>query len=108
MADTVREAHQEFWRPPLNQPAAAEMAEACRRCGTEFMVGAAFCHICGQGRHRSSTADSRSWTTNLGFLNALEFGNVPKWFTLPVTPLIPFPTAIPFLLIPFPIHLAPL
>ncbi len=100
MSDLAHNAQQEYWRPPLVQPAAEpDLAEACRRCGTEFMVGAAFCHICGQGRHRSSTADSRSWTTNLGFLNALEFGNVRKWFGLPVAPLIAFLTGIAFVLI---------
>src|SRR5438552_1293961 len=90
MADTVRDAHQEFWRPPLNQPVASDMAEVCRRCGTEFMVGAAFCHICGSGRHRSTEATGSSWTRHLGFLGAIEFGRVKGWMGLSLPSLCAF------------------
>ena len=48
MADTVRDAHQEFWRPPLNQPAASDMAESCGRCGTE--IPAAIVQEAGEDR----------------------------------------------------------
>src|SRR5205823_9174506 len=85
MSDAVRDVHQEFWRPPLSQPTAAtNLAEACRRCGTEFMVGAAFCHICGASRHRADLPTSKSWTRHFDFLKALEFGRVKSWFGLPV------------------------
>lgn len=85
MSDAVRDVHQEFWRPPLSQATAAtNLAEACRRCGTEFMVGAAFCHICGASRHRADLTRSRSWTRHFDFLKVLEFGRVKSWFGLPV------------------------
>lgn len=85
MSETVRDVHQEFWRPPLSQPTAAtNLAEACRRCGTEFMVGAAFCHICGASRHRADLVPSRSWIRHLDLLRALEFGRVKSWFGLPM------------------------
>jgi hypothetical protein len=67
MAEVVQNTKQEFWRSPtlLDQaeeappPAAApEMAEACADCGTEFMIGARFCHTCGRRRPVMATATS--------------------------------------------------
>jgi hypothetical protein len=65
MSEVVQETHQEFWRPPV--PVVTEavvvrdalpMAEACPRCGTEFLLGSRFCHTCGVRRPEaiSSTA----------------------------------------------------
>ena len=100
MSDLVRDAQTEFWRPPLTQSVAEPvLAEACRRCGTEFMVGAAFCHICGLGRHRSSAAPSTSWTNNFQFLRAMEFGNVKRWFGLPIPSLCAFLVGSGFLVV---------
>jgi ribosomal protein L37E len=90
MADIVRDAHQEFWRPPLNQSVASEMAESCRRCGTEFMVGAAFCHICGAGRHRAATASATNWLKAFDFMRPIELGRVKGWFGLPLPSLFAF------------------
>src|SRR5438270_2843089 len=99
MADVLREPHQEFWRPPLAQTASEPaLAEACRRCGTEFMVGAAFCHICGLGRHKSTGTSGGSWIQSLGFLRALEFGSVKNWFGLPLTSLCAFLLGIAFVI----------
>src|SRR5947208_15801388 len=64
MADVVQDTQQEFWRSPtvlnllaetalpaVSHPAASnEMADACADCGTEFMIGARFCHTCGLTR----------------------------------------------------------
>ena len=100
MSDLVRDAQQEFWRPPLVHPAAEPaLAEACRRCGTEFMVGAAFCHICGLGRHRALANSSSGWTANLGFLRALEFSNIKKWFGLPLASLAAFLVGAAFMIV---------
>jgi ribosomal protein L37E len=91
MSDLVRDVRQEFWRPPQAQSAAdPALAEACRRCGTEFMVGAAFCHICGMGRHRSATNSAGHWTRHFAFLKGLEFGRVRGWFGLPLPSLCAF------------------
>jgi ribosomal protein L37E len=98
MADTVRDAHQEFWRPPLNQPVTSEMAESCRRCGTEFMVGAAFCHICGAGRHRASAA-AGNWLKAFDFVHAIEMGKVKAWFGLPLSSLCAFLLGVAFLIV---------
>jgi ribosomal protein L37E len=97
MADVLREPHQEFWRPPLVQTTSdPALAEACRRCGTEFMVGAAFCHICGLGRHRAT--QPKSWTDHFGFLRALDFSVIKTWFGLPVASLIAFLLGIAFVI----------
>ena len=90
MADLVRDAHQEFWRPPIAQSAVSEMDEICRRCGTEFMVGAAFCHICGANRHRAATAAATHWLRNFDFLHTIEWNKVKSWFGLPLPSLCAF------------------
>jgi hypothetical protein len=101
MSDAVHDVQQEFWRPPLSQPiAATNLAEACRRCGTEFMVGAAFCHICGANRHRADLIpDSDSWARYLSFFRALEFGSVTAWFGLPLPSLCAFLVGIAFMIV---------
>lgn len=59
MSEVVREAQQEFWRPPsaaVPEPMAVGvstspmMAEVCPQCRTEFLVGSRFCHTCGTNR----------------------------------------------------------
>ena len=89
MSDLVRDAHQEFWRPPLAQTSVAN-ADSCRRCGTEFMVGAAFCHICGMNRHRATSAPSDPWTKYLSGLHGLDFSRIQNWLALPFAPLCAF------------------
>ena len=100
MSDIVRDAQQDFWRPPLNQQTSAPtLAEACRRCGTEFMVGAAFCHICGLGRHRSAEPADQGLAKHLDFLQVLEFSSIKKWFGLPVASLCAFLVGSAFLIV---------
>ena len=101
MSDAVHDVQQEFWRPPLSQPGAAtNLAEACRRCGTEFMVGAAFCHICGANRHRADLVpDSAFWSKYLGVFRALEFGSVKASFGLPLPALCAFLIGIAFMIV---------
>jgi len=63
MADVVQETHQEFWQPPtplmateaLEPSPAPMMAEACPRCGTEFLLGSSFCHTCGRRRPEAAS-----------------------------------------------------
>jgi len=64
MAEVAHDTQQEFWRSPtvlgpLTEtalPAASfptetiEMAEVCTACGSEYMIGARFCHTCGHRR----------------------------------------------------------
>lgn len=91
MSDLAQDARQEFWRPPQVQPmTSTSLSEACRRCGTEFMVGAAFCHICGMGRHRSTVTSDGSWTSHFALLRNLDFDRVKTWFGLPLPSLCAF------------------
>jgi len=99
MSEMVRDARQEFWRPPQAQEASPALAEACKRCGTEFMVGAAFCHVCGMGRHRSSANATGAWTSHMEFLKNLEFTAVRNWFGLSVPSLCAFLLGSAFLLV---------
>lgn len=64
MSEVMREAEQEFWRPPapvvVDQMAvgsmpAPTMAEVCPQCQTEFLVGSRFCHTCGASRPPASS-----------------------------------------------------
>ena len=58
MAELAHGTQPEFWRPPTTkleqelavQETCASMAEACPRCGTEYLLGSRFCHSCGGKR----------------------------------------------------------
>jgi hypothetical protein len=60
---------QEFWKPavPQRQEAAPESAsgQVCEICGTDFLMGSRFCHVCGADRHADlaspSTTGVREW-----------------------------------------------
>jgi hypothetical protein len=68
MSEVAQETRQEFWRPPI--PVAADempvrevtpaMAEACGRCGTEFLMGSRFCHTCGGKRLVAISPEARA------------------------------------------------
>ena len=68
MAEVVQGTQQEFWRPPthrLSEEVAVSgslstMAEACPRCGTEFLLGSRFCHSCGGRRPEAISASTRA------------------------------------------------
>lgn len=99
MSDLVHNAQHEFWRPPVIETTSQTLPDACRRCGTEFMVGAAFCHICGMGRHRPVSAAAPAWTKHFEFLKALEFASVKQWFGLPLVSLCAFLIGTAFLIV---------
>jgi hypothetical protein len=98
MSEVIRDAHQEFWRPPQAEALqSAALADTCHRCGTEFMVGAAFCHICGLNRHTREIASSRNWTRYLRFFRVLEFSRVKDWLGLPLPALFAFFAGVAFM-----------
>ena len=86
MAEVLHDAQQEFWRPPsvLGPPTTAdfpsavqqEMAEACDGCGTEFMIGARFCHTCGLRRPQLAKVLSTNDTTDAALMAKLWSRNV--------------------------------
>jgi hypothetical protein len=105
MPDLVHDARQEFWRPPVHRAAAAEiaaapvLADACSRCDTEFMVGAAFCHVCGTGRHRAYSPPAKNWVQYFEFVRAFDFARVRNWFGLPLPSLCAFLIGIGFIVV---------
>lgn len=93
MAEVAQNETQEFWRPPVAQPesSTSSLAGACNRCGTEFMVGARFCHACGGSRSATaSSAMEAGWTPSWEFLKAIEFQNIQQWLHLSTAALIAF------------------
>ena len=59
---------QEFWKPavPVRQEPFQTDAtgQVCDRCGTDFLMGSRFCHICGadrQGNLTPGTTGIREW-----------------------------------------------
>jgi hypothetical protein len=59
------------------------MVEACDGCGTEFMVGARFCHVCGAVR-QAQALPSHGWT------RYLEFHVIKQGFGLSTASLVAF------------------
>jgi hypothetical protein len=68
MSDVVQQTQQEFWRPPVPvesseiviHEAMPTMAEACPRCGSEFLLGSRFCHTCGVRRPEAVSLSARA------------------------------------------------
>ena len=85
MSEVINNAQQDYWHPPVAQAATPAMVEACDRCGTEFMVGARFCHVCGGARQAAvATAPGQSW------LRHLEFQSIQKRLGLGNASLVAF------------------
>jgi hypothetical protein len=125
MAEVINDTQQEFWRSPtVLEPAveaalpvaSQEMAQACAACGSEFMIGARFCHVCGQ--RRLALVDGRSDIPSMLSLSAphvarlrtqlnslaaywheldfpewlryLHFHEIKRWVGLPTAALVAF------------------
>jgi hypothetical protein len=74
MEQVAEKIQQEYWRPavPNNRPHEIShdvrtRVEVCENCGTEFVVGSRFCHVCG-GERQAVQATNR-WTDVLDFDN---------------------------------------
>jgi hypothetical protein len=68
------EERQEFWKPVIahrqeNQLAASTVEQICQNCGSDYLMGSRFCHICGADRH-INLADSNpsGITTRFDFI----------------------------------------
>lgn len=93
MSEVTHNEAQEFWRPPIIplETPAEDLAGACGRCGTEFMVAARFCHACGASRPtKVSLSAEHNWAQALEFLKFLEFHRIKEWFALSTASLIAF------------------
>lgn len=78
MAGVVHSPAQEFWQPPAQgQEQPGRMVEVCDRCGSEFVVGARYCHVCGETRGakaRPSAGVARYLRPVGGFFSSLKRG----------------------------------
>ncbi len=71
MAELAHGTPPEFWRPPTPKveeelavhQTAASMAEACPKCGTEYLLGARFCHSCGGRRKEANPPTTKANAT---------------------------------------------
>jgi len=91
MSQALHNTTQEFWQPPVAHPQSLPALEsACAGCGSEFMVGARFCHACGASRSTKSTAAVPAWMQPLEFLKSLEFQSIEEWLGLSRASLIAF------------------
>jgi hypothetical protein len=87
MSDVLPTAHHEFWRPPVVNgaiPISSGLAEVCKGCGAEFMIGSSFCHLCGTDR-RSPLAE-----VNLGWSRYLDVQNIKSYLGLPNPSFVAF------------------
>jgi hypothetical protein len=84
MAEALRNPQPEYWHPPASPEIKPmpEMASACGGCGSEFMVGAHFCHVCGRTRQAQANLRDSSWTRHFAFVRVLEFHHVQSWLGL--------------------------
>jgi hypothetical protein len=95
MAEVVHDAQHEFWRPPAATPSAVpaqSLPNACENCGSEFIMSAQFCHVCGTARKAPRLAVGPGWT------RYFEFHNIKQALGLPLPSLIAFLTGVGCLL----------
>ncbi len=82
MANTASNVHDhgEFWRPPLGTRQEAMpgiQTESCARCGTEYVAGSRFCHVCGAERAPQAAARRIQWARFLNLLRLQERLGLP-------------------------------
>ena len=72
--------HGEFWRPSLetrHEAVPGVQTESCARCGTEYVAGSRFCHVCGAERAPQAGARRFQWTRFLNNLRLQERLGLP-------------------------------
>lgn len=74
MEQAAEKLQQEYWRPAVQNGRAQEIphdvrtrVEVCDNCGTEFVVGSRFCHVCGG--ERQAVQNTNRWTEIFDFDN---------------------------------------
>jgi hypothetical protein len=68
------------------------LVETCAKCGSEFVMGAGFCHVCGGGRRvPESEILAQSWTRYLEFhFITAQFHRVRERMGLSTASLVAF------------------
>ncbi len=88
MEQTAEKLGQEYWRP-ANGTAKREMmdarlrSEVCEGCGSEYVIGARFCHVCGATRRDEAAATPR-------WMEVLDFEHIRGVLGLSVASLVAF------------------
>lgn len=89
MEQTADKLHHEYWRP-ANPTGKREMpmdarlrSEVCEGCGSEFIIGARFCHVCGTSRRDEATATPK-------WMEALDFERIRGALGLSIGSLVAF------------------
>jgi len=129
MAEFVHDAQRDFWQSPAQlesspkadlPPGAQRMADACTGCGTEYLIGAKFCHACGVARpsllelsnNNKVVPESSAWIwpglwpslesaaarlrkiSLPQWLRYLHFHEIKRWVGLPTASLVAFFTGL--------------
>src|SRR5512140_569077 len=89
MSGAAHKYDQDYWRPPRSADAigpdetvsVASPALAGPDCGTEFIVGARYCHVCGDER-KLAGGESR------GLIEWMDFGRIQEAIGLPIASLV--------------------
>lgn len=91
MSEAVHNVQQEYWRPPAqgtqsaDPPAGLRGQLICDQCGTEFLVGSRFCHVCGSERE-PLVGDSAGGR----WLQLLDFTRIREALGLSIGSLVAF------------------
>lgn len=89
MDQVAETTQQEYWRPAVQNNTreipmqVRSRVEVCEACGTEFVLGSRFCHVCG-GERQAVHSTSARW------MEALDFDNIRQALGFSVGSLIAF------------------
>jgi len=92
MADVARnleprtEEEQQYWRPALERRGPNPEAEHCPECGTEFIIGARFCYVCGADRDLPGQARRQA----IDWKRLLDFARLQQRLGLGTASLVAF------------------
>jgi hypothetical protein len=89
MSEVVQHAQGDFWQAPLATGGTAvaghAVVQTCGNCGTEFVMGAGFCHVCGSARLvEVPLTNTDSWT------HYVQFHQIKRFFGLSTASLMAF------------------
>jgi hypothetical protein len=92
MAEVIQNANSEFWRAPALEAltAPASLPEVCKRCAAEFVVGAGFCHVCGEQRSEATPANVAPPNRYVELAKQLEFHRIKERIGLPTAAMVAF------------------
>jgi hypothetical protein len=90
MSEAVHKVEHEYWRPPAPAKPAVEVQAlrgqlTCDQCGSEFLMGSRFCHVCGSEREmRAGSGAAHRWA------RILDFTRIREALGLSLGPMIAF------------------